>query len=217
FIDPHIHLPQMQVVGSWAAHLLDWLDTYTFVEEQRFEDAGHCRRIAALFCDELIRQGTTTAAVYCSVHAHSAEALFMESERRNMRMIAGKVMMDRNAPPGLCDTAQSAYDDSRALIARWHGKGRALYAITPRFALTSTPAQMEAAQALAAEHPDCHIQTHLSENHGEIALAAELYPGARDYTGIYEQYGLLGRKSLLGHCIHLSARERAVLAEAAAV
>src|SRR5690606_17792592 len=137
---------------------------------------GHCRRIAARFCDELIRHGTTTAAVYCSVHAASAEALLAECERRNMRMIAGKVMMDRNAPPGLLDTARTGYDDSKALIARWHGRGRCLYAITPRFALTSTPQQMEAAQALAQEHPDCHIQTHLSENHGEIALAAELYP-----------------------------------------
>ncbi len=213
FIDPHLHLPQMQVVGSWAANLLDWLNHYTFIEEQRFSDPVHCEGMATRFCDELIRNGTTTASVYCSVHAQSADAFFAECARRNLRMIAGKVMMDRNAPPALCDTAETGYYESSALIRRWHGKGRALYAITPRFALTSTPAQMEAARALAAEYPDCHIQTHLSENHGEIALAGELYPQAPDYAGIYEEYGLLGPKTLLGHCIHLSERERRALAE----
>ena len=150
------------------------------------------------------------------MHASSAEALFAEAFKRDMRLITGKVMMDRNAPDGLCDTPQSSYDDSKALIARWHGVGRLGYAITPRFAITSTPAQMDAAQALAAEHPECHIQTHLSENHAEIALSCQLYPDAQDYTDIYARYGLLRGNSLLGHCIHLSDREIGALAEAGA-
>lgn len=217
FIDPHIHSAQMQVIGSWGAQLLDWLNNYTFVEEQKFADPDHSARIAAEFFNELIRFGTTTAVTYCSVHAASAEAFFAEAERRNLRMIGGKVMMDRNAPEGLRDTAQSGYDETRALIERWHGRGRGLYAISPRFAITSTPGQLEAAGALVAEFPDCHMQTHLAENHEEIALSHDLYPDAPDYTGIYERYGLLGKKSLFGHCIHLSERERSALAESGSV
>jgi guanine deaminase len=217
FIDPHIHFPQMQVIGSYAAALLEWLNTYTFVEEQRFADAAHATRIASRFFDELIRHGTTTAAAYCTVHPQSADAFFAEAAKRDMLMVGGKVMMDRNAPPGLCDTAQSGYDDSRAGIAKWHGKGRAHYAITPRFAITSTPAQLEAAEALAREFPDLHIQTHVSENLAEIDYANELYPDAGDYVGIYEKYHLLGPKTLLGHCIHLSHREVGVLAETRSV
>ncbi|QDZ01405.1 guanine deaminase [Nitratireductor mangrovi] len=217
FIDAHAHFPQMQVIASYGAELLDWLNNYTFPEETRFSDAQHGRRIARLFFDELVRHGTTTVAAYCSVHKASAEAFFAESHARNMLNIAGKVMMDRNAPDGLTDTPQSGYDDSKALIGEWHGKGRQLYAITPRFAITSTPDQMEMAQALAAEHPDCHIQTHLSENHAEIRWTEELYPQAKDYTDVYAQYGLLGRKSLLGHCIHLSDREADAMSESGAV
>jgi guanine deaminase len=217
FIDPHIHFPQMQVVGSYAGNLLEWLNTYTFVEEQRFADRAHADRIAARFFDELIRHGTTTAVAYCSVHKASADAFFAESLRRNMRMVAGKVMMDRNAPPGLRDTPQSGYDETRAVIADWHGRGRNHVAVTPRFAITSTPEQMEMAQALAREYPDLHIQTHLSENLDEIRFAAELYPEARDYTDIYARYGLLGRKSLFGHCIHLSDREADVMSESGSV
>jgi guanine deaminase len=217
FIDPHLHFPQMQVVGSYAGNLLEWLNTYTFVEEQRFADAGHSARIAGKFFDELVRYGTTTAVAYCSVHKASADAFFAESLRRNMRMIAGKVMMDRNAPPGLCDTPQSGYDDTKQVIADWHGKGRNHVAITPRFAITSTPEQMEMAQALAGEYPDLHIQTHLSENLDEIRFAGELYPEAGDYTDIYARYGLLGRKSLFGHCIHLSDREADAMSESGSV
>jgi guanine deaminase len=139
FIDTHIHFPQVQVIASWGAQLLDWLNTYTFPEETRFADPQHCTEMATRFYDQLIGHGTTTACAFCSVHAASAEAFFAESARRDMRMIGGKVMMDRNAPDGLRDTPQSGYDDSKALIERWHGKGRALYAITPRFAITSTP------------------------------------------------------------------------------
>jgi guanine deaminase len=217
FIDAHLHYPQMQVIASYGAELLDWLSTYTFPEESKFRDAQHGRRIARLFLDEVIRHGTTTVAAYCSVHKSSAEAFFAESHARNMLNIAGKVMMDRNAPDAVLDTPQSSYDDTRALIGEWHGKGRQLYAITPRFAITSTPAQMEMAQALAAEFPDCHIQTHLSENHAEIRWSEELYPDAIDYTDIYARYGLLGRKTLLGHCIHLSEREADALSDAGSV
>jgi guanine deaminase len=217
FIDAHIHMPQMQVIASYGAELLDWLNDYTFPEETRFVDAQHGRRIARLFLDEALRHGTTTVAAYCSVHRASAEALFEESHARNMLTVAGKVMMDRNAPDGLTDTPQSGYDDTKALIAAWHGKGRQLYAITPRFAITSSPQQMEMAGALAAEHPDCHVQTHLSENHAEIRWTQELYPQAIDYADVYQRYGLMGRKSLFGHCIHLSEREADAMAEAGAV
>jgi guanine deaminase len=217
FIDTHIHFPQAQVIASWGAQLLDWLNTYTFPAEAKFADPDHAARIASRFLDELMRHGTTTAVAYCSVHRASAEAFFAEAARRNLRMIAGKVMMDRNAPAAVTDTPQSGYDDSKALIATWHGVGRAGYAITPRFAITSTPAQMEMAQALAAEHPDAWVQTHLSENHDEIAFTLSLYPEARDYVDVYQRYGLLGPRSLFGHCIHLSDRERAAMAETGSV
>jgi guanine deaminase len=216
-IDLHLHYVQAQVLASYAGNLLEWLDTYTFVEEQRFSEQGHAGAIATAFFDELIRHGTTTAVAYCSVHPQSVEAYFAEAERRNMLMIGGKVMMDRHAPPALCDTAQTGYDDTKALIARWHGRGRGHYAISPRFALTSTPEQLEASRALVAEHPDCFVQTHVSENDGEIAEARRLYPDAKDYVGIYEDYGLLTPRTLLGHAIHLSHRETAVLAETGAV
>jgi guanine deaminase len=217
FIDAHAHVPQMQIIASYGAELLDWLNTYTFPEETRFFDPQHGRRIARLFLEEMVRQGTTTVAAYCSVHKESAEAFFAEAAERNMLVIAGKVMMDRNAPERLTDTPQSGYDDTKALIAAWHGKGRALYAVTPRFAITSTPEQMEMAGALLAEHPDCHMQTHLSENHAEIAFTQELYPWSKDYTDVYEHYGLLGPKSLFGHCIHLSEREADALAASGSV
>jgi guanine deaminase len=176
FIDAHAHFPQMQVIASWGAELLDWLNDYTFPEETRFSDPAHCRRIARLYLDEMVRNGTTTAATYCSVHKASAQALFAEAHSRDMLTIAGKVMMDRNAPDGLRDTPESAHEESRSLIAEWHGKGRQRYAVTPRFAITSSPAQMEVAGALMREFPDLHMQTHLSENAAEIALAQKLFP-----------------------------------------
>jgi guanine deaminase len=212
FVDPHIHMPQMQVIGSYAANLMEWLNTYTFAEEQKFGDEAHAGRIASRFLDEMIRNGTTTASAYCSVHPQSADAYFAEATRRNMLMLGGKVMMDRNAPAALCDTPQRGYDETKAGIARWHGKGRNRYVISPRFAITSSPAQLEMAEALAREFPDLHIQTHVDENVGEIALAKELYPNLPDYLGIYERYHLLGPKTLLGHCIHLTEREVEVLA-----
>lgn len=213
FIDTHVHFPQVQVVASWGEQLLDWLNNYTFPEETRFEDPKHSTAMAGHFYDLLTSHGTTTAVSYCSVHTASVEAFFTEAEKRNMCMIGGKVMMDRNAPDALRDTPQSSYDDSKKMIAKWHGKGRAHYAITPRFAITSTPEQMQMAQALVAEHPECFVQTHLSENHDEIAFTKELYPDAPDYLGVYEGYGLLTPKTLLGHSIHLTPREIEVLAE----
>ncbi|MCP8894051.1 guanine deaminase [Shinella daejeonensis] len=217
FIDAHLHFPQMQVIGAYAADLLEWLNTHTFPEECRFVESEHAARIARHFYDEMIRHGTTTGAAYCSVHKASADAYFAEALRRGMCMIGGKVMMDRNAPQGLLDTPETGYDETRAVISEWHGKGRNHVAITPRFAITSTPAQMEMAGALAREFPDLHIQTHLSENHEEIRVTCELYPEAVDYTDIYAHYGLLGPKSLFGHCIHLSGREADAMSEAGAV
>ncbi len=217
FIDTHVHFPQMQVIGAYAANLLEWLNTHTFPEECRFVEPAHSARIARHFYDEMLRHGTTTAVAYCSVHKASADAYFAEALKRGMCMVGGKVMMDRNAPQGLLDTPEMGYDETRAVIEAWHGKGRNHVAITPRFAITSTPAQMEMTAALAREFPDLHIQTHLSENHEEIRYTAELYPEAIDYTDVYANYGLLGPKSLFGHCIHLSEREADAMSEAGAV
>ena len=217
FIDLHLHYVQSQMIASYAGSLLEWLNSYTFVEEQKFSQQGHAGAVASAYYDELIRNGTTTAVAYCSSHPRSVDAYFAEAEKRNMLMVGGKVMMDRNAPEALCDTAQSGYDDTKALIERWHGRGRGLYAISPRFAITSTPAQLEASRALVGEHPECYVQTHLSENSAEISFSMELYPESPDYTGIYEDYGLLGPKTLLGHSIHLNHRETRVLAETQSV
>jgi guanine deaminase len=216
-IDCHVHFPQMQVIASYAANLLEWLNTYTFPEECRFVESAHAERIATQFFDEFLRQGTTTAVAYCSVHKASADAFFAESLKRGTLMIGGKVMMDRNAPQGLLDTPQLGYDETRAVIEQWHGKGRNHVAITPRFAITSTPEQMAMTQKLAEEFPDLHIQTHLSENHDEIRYTCELYPDATDYTDIYARYGLLRKKALFGHAIHLSDREADAMAESGAV
>ena len=216
FIDTHLHFPQVQVIASWGEQLLDWLNTYTFPAETRFVDPDHAAAMATAFFDLLTAHGTTTAVAFCSVHPQSAEAYFTEALNRNMRMIGGKVMMDRNAPDGLRDTAQQGYDETKALIAAFHGRGRLSYAISPRFAITSTPAQLEAAGALVAEHGDCYMQTHLSENRDEIAYTLSLYPNAPDYLGVYEKYGLLSERALLGHAIHLESREIDLLTDTGA-
>ncbi|MEW6644861.1 MAG: guanine deaminase [Pseudomonadota bacterium] len=217
FIDTHIHYPQTRVIASYGAQLLEWLQKYTFVEEQKLRQQGHAEHVARFFFDELLRQGTTTAVVYCSVHPESVEAFFAESERRGTRMIAGKVMMDRNAPETLTDTAARGYDESRALLQKWHGRGRQLYAITPRFAITSTPEQLEASGALVREFPGAYLQTHLGENLAEIALVKELFPAAKSYTDVYHRYGLLGPKSIFGHCIYLEDSEVAALADSGSI
>ncbi|HEY6733195.1 MAG TPA: guanine deaminase [Roseiarcus sp.] len=217
FIDAHVHYPQTQVIGSYGAQLLDWLHNYTFAEEQKFADPSHCARVADFFLDELFRSGTTTAMVYCTVHPSSVDAFFAAAEARGARMIAGKVMMDRDAPEALMDTAQRGYDESKALIERWRGRGRLDYAITPRFAVTSTHAQLDAAGALAREFPHCYVQTHANENKAEIARVAALFPEARSYLDVYARAGLLGPRSVFGHCIHLQASEVGALAESRSV
>ncbi|RIY00130.1 guanine deaminase [Aureimonas flava] len=216
FIDPHLHMPQTQVIGSYGTELMEWLAKYTFPEESRYGDPAVSNAAARFLMAELLRNGTTTAVAFCTSHPQSADSFFAEADRQGLRMVGGKVMMDRNAPAALLDTPQRGYDESAELIRRWHGRGRLAFAISPRFAPTSTEAQLEAAGALAAAHPDLHIQTHLSENQGEIAFVAELFPWARDYTAVYERYGLVRPKALFGHCIHLSERERGALAEAQA-
>lgn len=213
FIDTHVHYPQIGIIASWGADLIDWLNTYTFPEEARFADAGHASDAARAYFDEQLRHGVTCAASFCTIHPGSVDAYFTEAARRGVRAIGGKVMMDRNALPALLDTPQSGYDDSKALIDRWHGKGRATYAVTPRFAPTSTPGQLEAAGALWAEHPSCLMQTHLSEQQREIDWVGDLFPGSPDYLGVYEQFGLVGPGALFGHAIHLTDRERALIRE----
>jgi guanine deaminase len=213
FVDCHAHYPQTLMIASYGEQLLEWLTRYTFPEEANFADPAYAERVAALFLDELLRNGTTTVSAYCTMHPGSVDALFAAAKARGMWTAAGKMMMDNNAPDNLRDTAQRGYDESKALIARWHGKGRAVYVISPRSAITSTPAQLDAAGTLWREHPDTLVQTHLSENRKEIAWACELYPQAPDYLGIYERYGLIGPGSNFGHAIHLSEREWRVFAE----
>jgi guanine deaminase len=207
FIDTHVHYVQTGMIASYGTQLLDWLERYAFPAEMAFEDPAHAAAMAKVFCDELLRNGTTTALVFCAVYPQSVDALFAEAERRGMRIAAGKVLMDRNAPEKLCDTAQRAYDESKALIARWHGHARSLYAITPRFAGTSTPAQLDAAGTLWREHKDTLVHTHISENPLEVVWTAELFPERKDYLDVYDHHGLTGRRAVLAHGIHLSEDE----------
>ncbi|MCL4107595.1 UNVERIFIED_CONTAM: hypothetical protein GTU68_022056 [Idotea baltica] len=213
FVDAHVHYPQTAIIASWGKRLIDWLNTYTFPEEMQFGDKDYANTIAARYLDLALTNGTTTVASYCTIHPQSVTAFFEAAAARNMRVIAGKTCMDRNAPDGLRDTAQSAYDDSKALLEHWHGHGRAGYAITPRFSPTSSPEQLEALGSLWAEHPGCLMQTHLSEQTDEIAWVRDLFPTARDYLDTYEQFGLMGSRGVYGHAIHLEPRERAQLRE----
>ncbi|WP_146344709.1 guanine deaminase [Falsiphaeobacter marinintestinus] len=213
FIDPHVHYPQTAMIASWGKRLIDWLNTYTFPEEMKFCDPDYAARIAARYLDLTTAQGTTTMSSFCTIHSESVDALMREAQARGQRIVAGKTCMDRNAPDGLRDTAQSAYDDSKALLRRWHGVDRLSYAITPRFSPTSTPEQLEALGALWAEHPDCLMQTHLSEQTDEIEWVRSLFPDARDYLDTYEAFGLLGANGMYGHAIHLEPRERDRLRE----
>ncbi len=207
FIDAHVHYPQTQIIGAGGKRLIDWLNHYTFAAEAQFAERAHADRVAGIFLDECLAHGTTTASVYCTVHSQSVEAFFAAAEARGLRMNAGKTLMDRHAPDALLDTAQRGYDESRALIERWRGRGRLGYTVTPRFAATSTPAQLEAAGALLAENPDTWCQTHISEQREEIAWIAELFPARLDYLDVYDHYGLIGPRTLLGHGIHLTERE----------
>ena len=207
FIDTHIHFPQTEMVGAYGEQLLEWLNTYTFPTEMQFKDKKYADEIAHFFVNELLKNGTTTALVFCTVHPQSVDALFEAAERHQMRLIAGKVMMDRHAPEDLCDTAETAYTESKALIEKWHAKGRNIYAITPRFAPTSTPEQLEKAGQLKAEYPDVYVHTHLSENKNEIAWVKDLFPEQKGYLDVYHHYGLTGSQSVFAHCVHLEDAE----------
>ena len=216
FVDAHMHYPQTGMIASWGKQLIDWLNTYTFPEEARFGDRAYADDVANRTLDIAVAHGTTTLTSFCTIHPGSVDALFEAADARNMAVFAGKTCMDRNAPDNLRDSAQLAYDDSKALLEKWHGKGRANYVITPRFSPTSTPEQLTALGALWAEHPTCLMQTHLSEQLPEIAWVKELFPDARDYLDTYEMHGLLGARGLYGHAIHLEEREIARLAEVGA-
>jgi len=217
FVDTHIHYPQSEIIASYGEQLLEWLETYTFPTEKQFSDKDYASEIAHFFVNELLKNGTTCALVFGTVHPESVDAVFEEAQKINMRMIAGKVMMDRNAPDYLLDTAQSSYDQSKALIEKWHNKGRCQYAITPRFAPTSTPQQLSLAGKLKAEYPDTYVQTHLSENKDEIAWVKSLYPEREGYLDVYQHYGLTGDKSVFAHSIHLTEKEWQTMAETKSV
>ena len=214
FVDAHAHYPQTAIIASWGKRLVDWLNTYTFPEEMRFDNPDYAAEAAQCYFDLTLANGTTTVASFCTIHPESVDGFFDEAYRRQVRAVAGKTCMDRNAPDGLRDTAKSAYDQSKALLEKWHGRERLGYAITPRFSPTSTPEQLAALGALWAEYPDCLMQTHLSEQVDEVAWVASLFPEARDYLDTYEEFGLLGAGALFGHAIHLTDRERARLKEA---
>ncbi|MBT9560223.1 MAG: guanine deaminase [Myxococcales bacterium] len=212
FIDTHVHSPQLDIIGSYGAELLDWLRTYTFPAEARYADPAVATAGASRFLDALYAHGTTAAAVFPTVHAASADALFAAAERHGMRLIAGKVMMDRNAPAALLDTVESAERDSSALISRWHGRDRLAYAITVRFAPTSSDAQLAMAGRLLAATPGAFLQTHVAENKDEVAWVDSLFPAARSYLDVYEGYGLLGPKTVLAHAVWLDDVDRARIA-----
>lgn len=213
FVDAHVHYPQLPIIGAGGLPLLDWLATYTFPAEERYADATYARTVARVYLRENLRNGITSAAVFATVHAASVDALFEEADALGLRLIAGKALMDRNAPAALLDTAQRGYDESKRLIARWHGRGRLAYAITPRFAVTSSPAQLDAAGALKREHPDAYVQSHLSENRAEIARVAELFPGSASYLDVYAKHGLTGARTIYGHGVHLSEADFRALHE----
>jgi len=212
FIDCHVHFPQLDIIGAYGAQLLDWLNRYAYPAEERFADPAHAREVARAFVSELLRNGTTTALVFATVHAHSADAIFEAAEARGMRLIAGKVLMDRNCPETLRDDAESGYVESRALIERWHGRGRLGYAITPRFALTSSDEQLAAAGRLAEEFPDTWIHTHLAENTDEVDAIARQFPDRRSYLDVYDHFGLLRERAVFAHCLHMNAQDRATMA-----
>lgn len=213
FIDTHIHYPQTGMIASYGEQLLDWLNTYTFPTEKQFEDKAHASDVAAIFLKELLRNGTTTALVFGSVHPQSVDAFFEQADKLNLRMIAGKVLMDRNAPDYMTDTAETGYAESKALIERWHGKGRLHYAVTPRFAPTSTPEQLDLAGKLFGEYPDLYMHTHISENKAEVAWVKELFPARKGYLDVYDHHKLIGPRAVFAHGVHLCDDECKRLAE----
>ena len=216
FVDAHAHYPQTAIIASWGKRLIDWLNSYTFPEEMRFSNLPYAQDVANRYFDLTVSNGTTSVCSYCTIHPESVDAFFTAAATRNQRVWAGKTCMDRNAPEPLRDTPQSAYDDSKRLLNKWHAQGRASYVITPRFSPTSTPEQLHALGALWGEHPDCLMQTHLSEQTDEIAWVKELFPQSRDYLDTYESHGLLREGAIYGHAIHLTEREKARLKETGA-
>lgn len=213
FIDCHVHFPQLDIIASFGEQLMHWLERYAYPGEIRLADEDYARELARLFVDQLVVNGTTSALVFATVHPHSAEFLFEEALAKNLRLVAGKVLMDREAPVALCDTPETGYADSRVLIEKWHGRGRLGYAITPRFALTSSEAQLESAGRLAAEFPDVWIHTHLAENREEVSEVAATFPWSESYLGVYERFGLLRERAVFAHCLHLSAEDRRHMAD----
>ena len=216
FIDTHVHSPQVDVIGSWGAELLDWLNTYTFPAEARHADPAFAQAAATLFADALLAHGSTAAVVFPTVHVASTDALFAAAQARGMRLITGKVLMDRHAPDGVRDDVQQARRDCHALIERWHGQGRLAYAVTPRFAATSSPQQLAMAGQLLADHPGLYMQTHVAENRAEVAWVAQLYPSARSYLDVYASHGLLTERAVLAHGIWLDDADRTALRESGA-
>ncbi|MEE9327199.1 MAG: guanine deaminase [Cocleimonas sp.] len=213
FVDTHVHFPQCEIIASYGEQLLEWLETYTFPAEQNFSNPEYAETVADFFLDQLLSNGTTTALVFGTVHPQSVDAFFSEAQQRNLRMICGKVMMDRNAPDELLDTPGSSYQQSRDLIEKWHNKDRLRYAVTPRFAPTSTAEQLEMAERLLQEFPDVHFQTHLSENKKECEWVKQLFPESKNYLDVYDHYNLLGKRSVFAHGIHLQEQEWQRLAE----
>jgi len=217
FIDTHVHYAQSDIIASPGEQLLTWLERYTFPAEGRFADAEHAREAADFFLAELLRNGTTTASVFPTVHKSSVDALFAAAKEQRMCIISGKLLMDRNCPEFLRDTAESGYHDSQELIERWHGRDRLHYAVTPRFAPTSSDAQLELAGKLVDEHPGVYVQSHVAENRDEVRWVAELFPWARSYLDVYDRFGLLRPNSVYAHCIHLDEQDRQRIAARDAV
>lgn len=207
FVDTHLHAPQLEMIGSYGGHLLEWLNRYTFPTEAKFQDPAHARQVAPRFFDQLLRNGTVTGLIFSTTHYEATRIFFEEGERRGFRGIIGKALMDRNAPAALLEEPDDAYRNSRALIDEWHGRGLMRYAITPRFAPTSTPRLLEVAGRLKREVPDAYVHTHVSENPAEVAWVAELFPESPHYVGVYDRYGLLGDRSILAHGVHLTDAE----------
>jgi guanine deaminase len=216
FVDTHIHYAQTDMIASYGEQLLAWLENYTFPTERSFDDPQHAREVANFFVQELLRNGTTTAMVFATVHRDSVDAIFEAAAARDMCLVAGKVMMDRNCPEFLRDTPASSYEDSAALIGRWHGKGRARYAVTPRFAPTSSEAQLQFAGRLLDEHAGVHFQSHVAENPQEVRWVAELFPWSRSYLDVYDRFGLLRERAVFAHCIHLDEADRVRMATSGA-
>ena len=206
FIDTHLHAPQLEMIGSYGGHLLEWLNRYTFPTEAKFADPEHARRVARALFAELLRNGTLSALVFSTIHAEATEIFFVEAERTGFRGIIGKTMMDRNAPPYLLEKPRDSYDQSRALLKKWHNRGLLRYAVTPRFAPTSTPELLEAAGSLKKEFSDVYVQTHISENRNEVQWVHELFPEA-EYADVYDRYGLLSDRTVLAHGVHLTEEE----------